>query len=103
MQMPDDINHPSARVAGDADGEPNTQTNAGEITGQAQDTARHAAGQAQDKLHEQLNERTSQAAAKITEQASDMRSVSEALRDQGKHGPAEAADRIAGYAESVGG
>ena len=32
-----------------------------------------------------------------------MRSVSEALRDQGKHGPARAADRIAGYAENLGG
>ena len=79
------------------------QTKAAEIAGQAQDTAQHAAGQAQEKLRDQLNERSSQAAAKITEQAADMRSVSETLRDQGKHGPARAADRIAGYAENVGG
>ena len=80
-----------------------TQTKAAEIAGQAQNTALQTAGQAQEKLREQLNQRSSQAAAKITEQAADMRSVSEALRDQGKHGPARAADRIAGYAENVGG
>jgi hypothetical protein len=80
-----------------------TQTNAAEIAGQAQNTALQTAGQAQQKLREQLNQRSSQAAAKITEQAADMRSISEALRGQGKHGPARAADRMAGYAENVGG
>lgn len=101
--MPEDINQPSPRLGVDGDDERSAQNKAAEIAGQAQNSAQQAAGQAQEKLREQLNQRSSQAAAKITEQASDMRSVSEALRDQGRHGPARAADRIAGYAESLGG
>jgi hypothetical protein len=101
--MPDDIDRPSPRHGVDGGDDGGTQTKAAEIAGHAQNTAQQTAGQAQAKLREQLNQRTSQAAAKITEQAADMRSVSESLRDQGKHGPAEAADRIAGYAENVGG
>ncbi|MGZ6639050.1 MAG: hypothetical protein ACXVII_40180, partial [Solirubrobacteraceae bacterium] len=100
--MPD-IHQPSPRLGADGTDDDDTQTKAAEIAGHAQNTALQTAGQAQAKLREQLNQRSSQAAAKITEQASDMRSVSEALHDQGKHGPARAADRIAGYAENVGG
>ncbi len=44
-----------------------------------------------------------QAATQITEQASDLRSVGESLREQGKEGPAKAADQLAQYAEKVGG
>ena len=101
--MPEDIKQPSPLPGKDGDDESSAQTKAAEIAGQAQNSAQQAAGQAQEKLREQLNRRSSQAAAQITEQASDIRSVSEALRDQGKHGPARAADRVAGYAESVGG
>jgi hypothetical protein len=101
--MPEDITQPPPRHEPDGGDDGGTQTKAAEIAGQAQNTAQQAAGQAQEKVREQLNERSSQAAAKINEQASDMRSVSEALREQGKHGPAGAADRIAGYAENVGG
>src|SRR5207248_8961792 len=101
--MPEDINQPSPCPGVDGADDSGTQTRAAEIAGQAQNTAQQTAGQAQEKLREQLNQRSSQAAAKITEQAVDMRSVSAALRDQGKHRPATAADRVAGYAESVGG
>jgi hypothetical protein len=78
------------------------QATAAEVADRVQNTARQAGGHAQQKLREQLDQRTSQAAARITEQASDMRSVSEALREQGKGGPAKAAERMAGYAERVG-
>jgi hypothetical protein len=57
----------------------------------------------QDKLREQLDQRSSQAATQITEQASDLRSVGESLREQGKDGPAKAAEQLAQYAEKVGG
>jgi hypothetical protein len=101
--MPEDTNQSSLRPGVQGGDERSAQTTAAEIADQAQNSAQHAAGQAQAKLREQLNQRSSQAATKITEQASDMRSVGEALRDQGKDGPARAADRIAGYAESIGG
>jgi uncharacterized protein YjbJ (UPF0337 family) len=74
-----------------------------ELAGQAQEAAQQAAGQAQSKVREQIDQRSSQVAEQIGTQASDLRSVSQALRQQGKEGPAQAADRLAGYAEKVGG
>lgn len=79
-----------------------SQAKAQEVAGQAQEKAQAAAGQAQAKLREQLDQRSSQAAGQINEQASDLRSVGQALREQGKDGPATAADRLAKYAEQVG-
>jgi hypothetical protein len=79
------------------------QTKATEVAEQAQEKVHEAAGQVQDKLREQLDQRSSQAATQITEQACDLRSVGESLREQGKEGPAKAADQLAQYAEKVGG
>jgi hypothetical protein len=79
------------------------QEKAQEVAGQAQEKAQAAAGQAQAKLREQLDQRSVQVAEQINEQASDLRSVSQTLREQGKDGPAKAADRLAEYAEKVGG
>jgi ElaB/YqjD/DUF883 family membrane-anchored ribosome-binding protein len=89
--------HAGSSVASDA------QTKATEVAEQAQEKAQQAAGQVQDRLREQLDQRSSQAATQITEQASDLRSVGESLRQQGKEGPAKAADQLAQYAEKVGG
>lgn len=82
---------------------PDVNEKAGEVAGQAQQSAQQAVGQAREKMREQLAQRTSQAAEQINGQASDLRSVSDSLREQGKNGPAEAAGRLAGYAERVGG
>jgi ElaB/YqjD/DUF883 family membrane-anchored ribosome-binding protein len=79
------------------------QAKASEMAGQAQEKAQQAAGQVQDRVREQIDQRSSQAAAQIKEQASDLRSVGESLKEQGKDGPAKAADRLADYAERVGG
>jgi hypothetical protein len=81
----------------------NGQSAVGEIGGKAQEKAQQTAGQAQTKLREQLDQRSSQAASQINEQAADLRSVGDSLREQGKDGPANAADRLAQYAEKVGG
>jgi hypothetical protein len=75
------------------------QEKAQQAAGQAQDKAQQAAGHAQDKVREQLDQRSTQLAEQVREQASDLRSVSAALRDQGKDRPAQLADRLAGYAE----
>jgi hypothetical protein len=69
---------------------------------QAQEKAQQAAGQMQARLREQIAQRSTQAAEQISTQTSDLRAVSESLREQGKDGPADVADRIAGYAERVG-
>jgi ElaB/YqjD/DUF883 family membrane-anchored ribosome-binding protein len=74
-----------------------------EVAGQAQDKAQQAAGQARAQLRDQIEQRSSQAAEQMNQQASDLHTVSQSLREQGKVGPASAADRLAGYAERVGG
>jgi vacuolar-type H+-ATPase subunit H len=79
------------------------QEKAQEIAGQAQEKGQQATAQAKDKLREQLDQRSSQAAGQITQQASDLRAVSNSLREQGKDGPASAAGRLADYAEKAGG
>lgn len=72
------------------------------MAGQAQEKGQQAAANAKDKLREQLDQRSSQAAEQINQQASDLRAVSNSLREQGKDGPASAAGRLAEYAETAG-
>jgi hypothetical protein len=78
------------------------QEKAQQAAGQAQEKTQQAAGQAQAKVREQLDQRSVQLAGQVDQQASDLRSVSEALRDQGKDRPAQIADRLARYAEQAG-
>jgi len=97
---------PSRPAVGDssdaADTGAGAQEKAQAAAGQAQEKAQEAAGQVQDKVREQLDQRSTQLAEQVNGQASDLRSVSAALRDQGKDRPAEAVDRLAGYAEQAG-
>jgi hypothetical protein len=79
------------------------QERAQQVAGRAHDQAHKAAGEAKNRLREQLDQRSSQAAETINQQASDFRAVGESLREQGKDGPAKAADKLAEYAEKVGG
>ncbi len=78
------------------------QQTAQDLAGQAQERAQQAAGQAKSRVREELDQRSSQLATQIGEQASDLRAVSQTLRDQGKSGPANVADRLAAYAERAG-
>jgi hypothetical protein len=89
--------------SGTADAAAAAKDKAQAAAGQVQEKAQQAAGQVQDKLREQIDQRSTQAAEQINTQASDLRSVSGALRKEGKDGSADAADRLAGYAEKVGG
>jgi hypothetical protein len=73
-----------------------------QVAGQAQEKAQAASGQAQAKAREQLDQRSTQLGEQAHQQASDLRSVSEALRDQGNDRAAQAVDRLAGYAERAG-
>jgi ElaB/YqjD/DUF883 family membrane-anchored ribosome-binding protein len=73
-----------------------------EAAGQAQEKAQQTASQVQNRVREQIDQRSSQAANQIREQGSDLRSVAESLRKEGKAGPAKAADSLAEYAEKVG-
>jgi gas vesicle protein len=98
--------NPRRGVDGDssraADASTRAQDKAQQITGDAQEKAQQAAGQAQAKLREQLDQRSTQLAEQARQQGSDLRAVSEALRDQGKDRPAELINRLAEYAEQAG-
>jgi hypothetical protein len=76
----------------------------------AQDKARGAAGQARSRLNQQLDQRSTQAGERLGSTASDVRSVADELRRQGKDGPARMveqaaaqADRMADYLKAASG
>jgi gas vesicle protein len=74
-----------------------------QVAGQAQEKAQEAAGQAKGQLRSQVDQRSTQAGEQVSSTASDMRSVAEQLREQGKEQPAKLAEQAAQRAERVGG
>jgi ElaB/YqjD/DUF883 family membrane-anchored ribosome-binding protein len=72
------------------------------VAGQAQEKAQEAAGQARDRVREQVDQRSTEYGQRITSQASDLRSVGDQLRQQGKDGPARIADQAAQRIERAG-
>jgi ElaB/YqjD/DUF883 family membrane-anchored ribosome-binding protein len=90
------------------------QAKAGDVAGNVQDQLQDAAnraseqahaalGQGQDRVREQIDSRSTQVGEQINSQASDLRSIGDALREKGEDSPAKLADRLAGYAEQAGG
>jgi hypothetical protein len=75
---------------------------ASEVAGQAQEKAGQAAQQAKSTIRDQVDQRSTQAGERISTQMSDVRTVAEELRKQGKDGPAKVADQAAQRAEKVG-
>ena len=88
-----------------------------EQNGSAQDKAQEAVGQAQEKVQEKAQEAKQQAGSKVREQvdqrskqageqvsttASDLRTVGEQLRQQGKETPAKLAEQAAERTERLG-
>jgi predicted component of type VI protein secretion system len=68
----------------------------------AQDKTRGAVGQARGRISDQVDQRSTQAGERIAGTASDVRSIAEELRNQGKDAPANLAEQIAGQADRVG-
>jgi hypothetical protein len=68
----------------------------------AQDKARGAMGQARGRMSEQVDQRSTQAGERIAGTASDVRSIAEQLRNQGKDAPATLAEQVASQADRVG-
>jgi hypothetical protein len=73
-----------------------------EKTQVAQDKARGALGQARGRISDQVDQRSTQAGERIAGTASDVRSIADELRNQGKDGPASLAEQVAGQADRVG-
>jgi hypothetical protein len=69
---------------------------------QAQEQAQQVAGQARDRIRGQVDQRSTEAGEQIASQASDIRTVADQLRDQGKDKPAQLAEQAAKHTERVG-
>lgn len=69
---------------------------------QVKEKAQDAAEKARTTLREQVDTRSTQTGEQIKQQASDLRSLSLELRNQGKDGPARLAGQAAERAEHVG-
>jgi hypothetical protein len=75
---------------------------AADVAGQAQEKAQEAAGQARDQVRTQIDQRSTDAGRRVSEQGSDLRAVGDQLRQQGKDGPAKLADQAAHHVERAG-
>lgn len=87
----------------------NAQAKAQDAVARVQDQANAAVQQAQvtvsqtqDRVREQVGQRSAQLGQQVNTQAADLRAVSDVLRERDKSGPAQLADRAAGYAEQAG-
>jgi hypothetical protein len=68
----------------------------------AQDKARGVVGQARGRVSDQVDQRSTQAGERVAGTASDVRSIADELRNQGKDGPANLAEQVANQADRVG-
>jgi hypothetical protein len=68
----------------------------------AQEKAQEAKGQAATRVREQVDTRSTQAGEQVSSTASDIRSVADTLREQGKDQPAKLAEQAAQRAETLG-
>lgn len=69
---------------------------------QAQQQAQSVAGQARDRIRGQVDQRSTDAGEQISSQASDIRTVADQLRGQGKDRPAQIAEKAAQHTERIG-
>lgn len=83
-----------------------TSADSGSTTDQAKDKAKEqaqqAAGQAKGAMRSQVDQRSTDAGQKVSGVASDVRTVGQQLREQGKDQPAKLADQAADRAEKLG-
>src|SRR5829696_3225845 len=88
-------------TASDASATDQAKDKAQQAAGQAKEQAQQAAGQAKGALRTQVDQRSTQAGEQVGTFASDVRSVGDQLRQQGKDQPAKLADQAADRAERV--
>ncbi|MBE2316205.1 hypothetical protein DVA67_009475 [Solirubrobacter sp. CPCC 204708] len=68
----------------------------------AAEKAQQAKGQAASRVKDQVDQRSTQAGEQVSSTASDIRSVADQLREQGKDQPAKLAEQAAQRAETLG-
>ena len=91
------------RTGGDPGATDQAKDKAQQAAGAAKDQAQQAAGQAKGALRSQVDQRSTEAGERVGGFASDVRSVGDQLREQGKDQPAKLADQAADRAERLGG
>jgi hypothetical protein len=69
---------------------------------QVQEKAQEVTGQARDRARGMVDERSTQFGEQIGQQADDVRSIAQQMREQGKEGPAKMAEQAADRAERFG-
>jgi len=92
----DQAKEQAAQVAGQA------KEQAQQVAGQAKEQAQQLKGQAGSQIRTQVDQRSTQAGEQVVSTASDIRSIGDQLREQGKDKPAQLADQAAQRVESVG-
>jgi hypothetical protein len=92
-------NGPSGSDPGTTD---KAKDKANEAAGAAKEQAQQAAGQARGAVRSQVDQRSTEAGERVGGFASDVRSVGDQLREQGKDQPAKLADQAADRAEQLG-
>ena len=83
-------------------GESTTADGPNSTADQAKEKAQEGAQQAKRTVRDQVDQRSTQAGERVGSTASDIRTVGEELRKQGKHQPAKLAEQAAQRAESLG-
>jgi hypothetical protein len=91
-----------AASEGDTSTTDQAKQQAQEVAGKAQEKAQETAQQARSHLRDQVDTRSTQAGEQVSSTASDLRSVGDSLRQQGKDQPAKLAEQAAERAEKVG-
>jgi ElaB/YqjD/DUF883 family membrane-anchored ribosome-binding protein len=69
---------------------------------QVKEKAQEATEKARTTMRDQVDTRSTQAGEQVTQQAGDLRTLSQELRNQGKDGPAKLAEQAADRAHRVG-
>jgi len=86
-----------------SDAKDQAQEKAQQVAGQAKEQAQQAAGQGKQRAKTLVDERSTQVGEQVSTQASDIRTVGQKLREEGKEGPAKLADQAADRVERIGG
>jgi hypothetical protein len=73
-----------------------------DAAGQAKEKAQEAGQKASDRARSEVDRRSTEAGEQVTSTASDLRSVGEKLREEGKDTPARLAEQAADRTEQVG-
>jgi gas vesicle protein len=92
----------SSPGSGGGDVKEQAQEKAQQVKEQATQQAHHVAGQVKSRVGTEVDRRSTEAGHQVSQQSSDLRSVAQQLRADGKDGPARMVDQVADRVERAG-